>query len=568
MLKYVFLVATREFGENAKTKGFWIGILIFPFMLLAGIKVPMLLDKQVPTRYFVLVDQSKAYEKAITEAIDAEYQKDVNFARMQWQQQAISAGEATVGKLEDAVSAAVGPEATKKVSEHFKDLMVKSLVAGASGGEIAVTTEIKGLDSEVQGKAYQAIAAWSTKAFEAGKDKIGKFEEPRRRFMAVAPPPDTKPELIKTAGDKPTIPPDGAAGDGKVVTNEGVESFRPYLTGSKKIDINGKPESLFALIYIPEDAAKLTPGTTYRNAEFWCINLTDSDLNKTIRTAMEKHARSDLFSKSGLDSTKVAQIQKTGFEFSGKNPNKAVGKEEVTSEDTIRQWAPVGAVYLLWVAIFTVAQMLLNNTTEEKQNRVIEVLLSSVTPTELMFGKLVGIAGVGLTMVGAWIISFVGILKSGVGGDSKMINALTEVMYTPELLIAFALYFLLGYLLYAGAFLAVGAVVNTLKEAQNMMGPLMLVMSVPLFTMVFIAKEPNGVLAQVLSWVPLYTPFVMMNRAAASPPLFDVIGTLILLVVSVIASIWISGKIFRIGVLRTGQPPKLMELLGWVRAKN
>lgn len=563
MLKYVLLVATREFGENAKTKGFWLGILIFPLMLLAGIKVPMLLDKQVPTRYFVLADQSKAYEKAITDAIDMDFQKDVNFARMQWQQKAISAGEAIVGKLDDAVSAAVGPEATKKVSAHFNDLMMKSLVAATSGGEISVTKDIKGLSPEAQNQAYQAIAAWSMKAFEAGKDKVGKFEEPRRRFMAIAAPADTKPELIKTAVEKPADPPDGA----KVSTNEGVESFRPYLTGAKKIDVNGKPENLFALVYIPEDAAKISPGTTYKNAEYWCINLTDADLNKTIRSAMEKQVRTELFSKSGLDSEKVSQIQKTNFELSGKDPNKAAGKEEVTSEDTIRQWAPVGAVYLLWVAIFTVAQMLLNNTTEEKQNRVIEVLLSSVTPTELMFGKLVGIAGVGLTMVGAWIISFVGILKSGIGGDSKMINALTEVMYTPELLFAFASYFLLGYLLYAGAFLAVGAVVNTLKEAQNMMGPLMLIMSVPLFTMVFIAKEPNGALAQVLSWVPLYTPFVMMNRAAASPPLFDVIGTLILLVLSVIASIWISGKIFRIGVLRTGQPPKFLELLGWIRTK-
>ena len=100
-----------------------------------------------------------------------------------------------------------------------------------------------------------------------------------------------------------------------------------------------------------------------------------------------------------------------------------------------------------------------------------------------------------------------------------------------------------------------------------MMGPIMVIMMVPLLTMVFIARDPNGALAVVLSWIPPYTPFVMMNRAAASPPAFDVYGTLVLLVISVAVSIWLSGRIFRIGILRTGQPPKLMELITWLRRK-
>jgi len=88
---------------------------------------------------------------------------------------------------------------------------------------------------------------------------------------------------------------------------------------------------------------------------------------------------------------------------------------------------------------------------------------------------------------------------------------------------------------------------------------------VPLMTMMFIPKDPNGTLATTLSWVPLYTPFVMMNRAAADPPLFDVVGTMILLVVTTVTVLWLSGKIFRIGILRTGQPPRLIELIRWLR---
>jgi len=91
-------------------------------------------------------------------------------------------------------------------------------------------------------------------------------------------------------------------------------------------------------------------------------------------------------------------------------------------------------------------------------------------------------------------------------------------------------------------------------------------MIVPLITMMFIPKDPHGTLATVLSWIPLYTPFVMMNRAAADPPLFDLVGTLVLMLVSTAAVLWMSGKIFRIGILRTGQPPKLLELVRWLRS--
>jgi ABC-2 type transport system permease protein len=114
-------------------------------------------------------------------------------------------------------------------------------------------------------------------------------------------------------------------------------------------------------------------------------------------------------------------------------------------------------------------------------------------------------------------------------------------------------------MLYASIFLAVGSMCNTLKDAQNFMGPIMIVMIVPLLTMMFIAKDPNGTLAVVLSWIPVFTPFVMMNRAAASPPMFEVVGTTLLLAVSVVIVIWIAARIFRTGILRTGQPPKAVR---------
>ena len=93
-------------------------------------------------------------------------------------------------------------------------------------------------------------------------------------------------------------------------------------------------------------------------------------------------------------------------------------------------------------------------------------------------------------------------------------------------------------------------------------------MIVPLLTMTFIPKDPNGPVARALSWIPLYTPFAMMNRAGAEPPLVDLIGTLLLLLAVTALALWMSGKIFRIGILRTGQPPKVLEMLGWATRKE
>ncbi len=212
--------------------------------------------------------------------------------------------------------------------------------------------------------------------------------------------------------------------------------------------------------------------------------------------------------------------------------------------------------------------MLLNNTIEEKSNRIIEVLLSSVTPGELMMGKLFGIAAIGLTMVGAWMMALFGILSWKSGGASELAGQILTVLRGSNLVPLFSIYFLLGYLMYSAFILSVGSVCNTIKEAQSYMGVLTMIMMVPLLTMTFIPKDPNGSLARILSWIPLYTPFTMMNRATADPPLVDLIGTLVLLILTTILALWMSGKIFRLGILRTGQPPKLLEMLRWVGRRD
>jgi ABC-2 type transport system permease protein len=287
-----------------------------------------------------------------------------------------------------------------------------------------------------------------------------------------------------------------------------------------------------------------------------------------VQSALDAEVRAREFRSRSLDEDAIKEVQRTRIQFATFDPTKAEGDERVSIADTMRKWAPVGFVYLLFIAIFNTVVMLLNNTVEEKSNRIIEVLVSSATPGEIMMGKLMGIAGVGLTMLGAWVLSLLGVLMWFAGPAVEWAGPLLDVIRSSGLLPLFAFYFVGGYLIFAGIFLAVGSLCSTVKEAQNFVGSAVVLLMVPLFTMVFVAQEPNGTLATVMSWIPIYTPFVMMNRAAADPPAFELWGTGILMAVTAIGMLWLSAKIFRIGILRTGQPPRLVELFRALRTPS
>jgi ABC-2 type transport system permease protein len=336
--------------------------------------------------------------------------------------------------------------------------------------------------------------------------------------------------------------------------------LKPYLLGDATIDVDGRPSKLFALVIVPDKIEKVRD-----NTEFWCTNLADEGLKNVVAEGLSKELQGREFTSLGVDAKEIHRIDKIDVKLAGKDPSKEEGKESVSDAESYRQWAPVAFVYLLFVAIMTVAQMLLSSTIEEKSNRIVEVLLSSVTPWELMLGKLLGVAASGLTMLVAWLVSAVLMFQWFVAGGSALAGQVFHLVFVPGMLVPFIMYFVLGYLLYAGLILALGSTCNTLKDAQNFMAPIMVVLMLPIFSMMFIVKDPNGTLAHVMSWIPVFTPFAMMNRIAGSPPLADIIGTSIMLVLTIVFVIWVSGRIFRVGILRTGQPPKLLELLQFVR---
>lgn len=536
-MRRILLVAVREFMENVRTKGFWLGVIVLPIMLVAAFEIPVILEERgSPTRYFILADRDGSFESVVDESLDRLQQwrllQSLNEYASEWVDKDKMKMPVEAVDLEKVPASAMDPQ---HLLEEF--------------------------DQDNPG-ALDSFIEWGGKNFFLGRiqnsllDGAPPFEDPKRLYVRLDPPMPIAEELTNA---------------------QVIESLKPWLLGEKDYVHHAEMVSVFAVILIPKDIENFihrpgegsgAPWPREGAIEFWSANVADSGLISEIERGINQELRRREFIGKGMDVNTVQRILSTRAEFRTLDPTKAAGQEEVSVADVIRQWAPSGFVYLLWLSIFMVAQMLLNNTIEEKSNRIIEVLLSSVTPNELMMGKLLGILGVGLTMLTIWLTTLMLMIQFRTGAQAEWARELLNVIRSSELLPWFVLYFFLGYLMYAGFFLSIGSVCNTLKEAQNFMLPLTLILMVPLFTMTFIPKDPNGSIATILSWIPFYSPFVMMNRAAADPPLFDRIGTLIMMIITTILVLAMSGRVFRTGILRTGQPPKLLEMLNWLWPRN
>ncbi len=527
-MRRVFLIALREYHESARTKGFWIGLFLLPLFVIVGLLMMSWLDRATPIRYIAVNDQSGRYLSNVQQGMERLHQRDTLRAlseyaqkytnRRRWDGPAVNPSRMPSSVQEDLFAQFLD---TEEALDRF---------IGQGGTENALNT----------------LAPYLSEDAPA-------FKLPKRRYQVVPLPDDV---TVGTSLD------------------EAARLIKPYLNGNKPMTIDGQQHDLFAFIQIPANIDdtivrpySLPSQGSADGVQYWSTNLADSNPGIVVEKVINEEARRREYIARGMDARVVSEVERTYVPFVTLNPKKEEGTEQVNVADRVRQWAPLAFDYLLWIAISTISPMLLNNTIEEKSNRTIEVLLSSVTASELMLGKLVGIASIGLTMLAAWIASlFLVALLFFLGEpDSDMALAGYEALKTSRLLPMFAIYFILGYLLYASVFLAIGSVCNTLKEAQNLVGPVMLIFVFPLFSMRFIAQDPNGTLATVMSWVPFYTPFAMINRAAAYPPAFDIVGTMVVLVITTCGVMFLAGRVFRIGILRLGQPPRFRELWRLVR---
>ena len=283
--------------------------------------------------------------------------------------------------------------------------------------------------------------------------------------------------------------------------------------------------------------------------DFWNNNLADRSLERQVSGALADEMQARRLATLGVDPRTLGEAQALKPTVASFSP-KAGADGKVALRDRLPGIVGFGAAMLLWMMIFTGAGILLNSVIEEKSSRVLEVLLASASVPEIMFGKILGVAGVTLTVLAVWASvggTVLVALNPGVAAD------VFAVLTSNGLMFYFLFYLVGGYLMYAAIFTAIGSFCETTREAQTLLGPIMGLLIVPVVFLPQAIRHPDAPLLETLSWIPPFTPFLMTARAASEPPLWQVLGTGVLMAATVAVVVWIAGRAFRAGALSTGK---------------
>ncbi len=235
-------------------------------------------------------------------------------------------------------------------------------------------------------------------------------------------------------------------------------------------------------------------------------------------------------------------------------------------------------VMIMFSMIIGYGQIMMRSIIEEKGSRIIEVLISSIRPMELMMGKVLGLGAAAMTQVAVWVLLGGALYLFGGAMAIDINSSVAKVVFNPLVVFFFVSFLLVGYLLYSSLFALIGSMVNSDKEAQSFIFPITMSVMLPVLLALSIIQEPNSFTARLLSFIPFFAPTMMVMRVVFVAPTEETVSfvsgiggeamlSLIVTIIGMIGIIWIASRVFRVGILMYGKRPTLPEILKWVRYK-
>lgn len=350
----------------------------------------------------------------------------------------------------------------------------------------------------------------------------------------------------------------------------------------------------YGLLYIPnlpsvEEAAK--------NSYLFTKDNPNTSVTKELEAVFQKKLRQDRLQKLGVSAEQFSSVEKS-FEI---NLSTFEGEKSIKGINEIKAFIGGGFGYAIMMFIIIYGGFVMRSVIEEKTSRIIEVIISSVKPFQLMLGKIIGNSLAGITQFSIWIVSasalmFVAVLIFGIdlsalSGESAMptgpmgsmsqLGAMdTEMMlYAKEiydipwglLIVSFFIYFILGYLIYSSIYAAIGAAVDNETDTQQFIFPIILPLMLAIYVGFFsVFSNPHGPIAVGFSLFPLTSPIVMLMRlpggiGEGGVPLWQFITSILLLVITFFGIVSLAAKIYRTGILMYGKKPTYKELIKWLR---
>lgn len=351
----------------------------------------------------------------------------------------------------------------------------------------------------------------------------------------------------------------------------------------------------YALVYIPK-AQDDNLIVTQRSIKLYSSNQVSLNVKIYIENQLEKQLERAMLKANGVDKDLVSSIEKT-VKVSIQNVDLS-HKDSKDKSNDVEVSTALGAFagILIYFFIFLFGSQVMRGVIEEKSNRIVELIISSVKPFQLMMGKIIGIALVGLTQFLLWVILTASIYtiflntvvrekfsadkiemlmkKSPDGTAVEDIDQLIENQLVIErinqinwalIIPCFIFYFLGGYLLYGAMFAAVGGAVDNDADTQQFVLPITIPLIFSFVMAQTVLNDPTGVMARWLSIIPLTSPIVMMVRLPFQVPLWELVLSMVMLVLGFIFTTWIAGKIYRTGILMYGKRVTWREMARWLR---
>lgn len=317
-------------------------------------------------------------------------------------------------------------------------------------------------------------------------------------------------------------------------------------------------KELNAYVYLPPDIIE------GGEAEYVSEHVSDFEKNRSLNSALNSVIIEKRLKGEEIDPQLIGRLMKPV-----KLNTKKVTSRGVEEDTGGTFFIAYFLVLILYMTLIFYGQAILRGVIEEKNSRVVEIVLSSLNPFQLMAGKIVGIALVGFTQYAIWTVFGILLATQGgalVAGFFPQAQGFPIPSIPPSVFVYFVVYFILGYFLFSTLFAAIGSMVNSEKEAQQLMMPVMMLLVIPLLLIMFIVRSPDSTLSVALSLFPFFSPMLMLLRICIlMPPFIQVLASLVVLVLTTLFMIWFSGKIYRIGILMYGKPPSVPEILKWVR---
>ena len=333
-------------------------------------------------------------------------------------------------------------------------------------------------------------------------------------------------------------------------------------------------QGLNAIVQIPAD---LSTSTTFYVYSDQAIN---STLERDIKNALRPMLEQERIQSYGIDSL-ADIIDRCKVSLSSKSVKWGEEGEEKVSSAMLGEIIGLGLSFLTYMFVLMYGAMIMNGVIEEKTNRIVEVIVSSCKPMELMLGKIIGVALVGFTQIIIWAV-LLGIAGTILGASAfiagptdpaaltesnelaEIIQMVLSVNYL-QILTFFVLYFIGGYLLYAALFAAFGSAVDQPSDASQFMTPIMVIMVFAIYAALFSIENPDGPLAWWCSIIPFTSPIVMMIRLPYDVPFWEMLLSIALLYGSAFGILYIAGKIYRTGILMYGKKVSIKEIIKWIK---